>query len=73
MTGTAEDLKKNYLLLNVSLTAMSHLKMSHTASQKNKNFLRQVSTAPKMGHVYRIIKLGDTGNVQPSLNFENPG
>ena len=41
--------------------------------KKNKNFLRQVSTAPKMGHVYRIIKLGDAGNVQPSLNFANPG
>ena len=62
-----------YLLLNISLTVMNHLKMSHTASQKTQNFLRQVSTAPKMGHVYRIIKLGDAGNVQPSLNFANPG
>ena len=26
-----------------------------------------------MGHVYRTIKLGDAGNVQPSLKFSNPG
>ena len=52
---------------------MSHLKTPYTASLKNKNFLRQVSTAPKIGHVYRIIKLGDAGNLQPSLNFANPG
>ena len=39
----------------------------------NKNFTACVSTAPKMGHVYRNIKWGGDGNVSvTSAHFSKP-
>ena len=45
-------------LLNIQLTANSHLRTTYAVHKKPKNFIEYMSTAPKMDHVYKDHEIG---------------